>query len=216
MAGRDIQLVCLDIGGVMIRLCDGFADACRRTGVSLPDGFQVETFREQWAPLVAEHEMGRMSQTAFCRASAQLVRMQQEHLSAISDAWLVEPYAGIGELLDELRGRGVATACLSNTNDSHWSIMHDAAGPYAVNMSKLDHRFASHLLGLRKPDAAIHRAVERQTGVAAGNIVFFDDSPDNVAGARTCGWRAFRIDPGCATNNPAAQIRRHLRDLGTL
>lgn len=197
----------------MIRLCDGFAHASEIAGVPLPAHFEPARFRQQWLPLVDESETGRINQTAFCARSAALFGMTDEHLLAICDAWLVEPFDGVGELLDDLRDRQIATACLSNTNDGHWAIMHDPAGPYAANMGRLDHRFASHELGLRKPDAAIHRAVEQRTGCDAGAIVFFDDSAANIAGAAACGWRAFQIDP---LDDPARQMRRYLRALGVL
>jgi len=38
-------------------------------------------------------------------------------------------------------------------------------------------------------------------------VLFFDDLGINVEAARSCGWRAERIDPGAET---APQIRAHL------
>lgn len=42
-----------------------------------------------------------------------------------------------------------------------------------------------------KPDPAIYAEVTTRTGVAPGRLVFFDDRPDNVAGAQQAGWMAY-------------------------
>ena len=49
-------------------------------------------------------------------------------------------------------------------------------------------------------DAGEHRGAD---------VLFFDDLPDNVAGARSFGWRAALVDP---TSDPVAQMRAHLRE----
>ena len=70
------------------------------------------------------------------------------------------------------------------------------------------HRFASHLLGLVKPDPAIYRAVERETGHPGSRILFFDDLEANVRGAREVGWTGVRVDP---RGDTAAQMLAALR-----
>ena len=76
------------------------------------------------------------------------------------------------------------------------------------------HAFASHLLRLRKPDDAIYAAVERETGVGGGAVVFFDDVAENVEAARRRGWHAYRIDPG--PDDPLPQVRSRLRAHGVI
>jgi hypothetical protein len=49
----------------------------------------------------------------------------------------------------------------------------------------------------------------------SGQIAFFDDRADNIAGATARGWRAHRIDPD-ADRNPAEQITAHLTGMGVL
>ena len=80
-------------------------------------------------------------------------------------------------------------------------------------LEKLDHRFASHLIGLRKPDDRIYAHVEQATGATPGRIVFFDDVEENVAAAARRGWRAHRIS---IDSDPIAQVRQHLRAAGVL
>jgi glucose-1-phosphatase len=50
--------------------------------------------------------------------------------------------------------------------------------------------YASGDLGLAKPDPEVYRRVAALHGVAPGETLFIDDSPDYVAGARRAGLRA--------------------------
>lgn len=74
-------------------------------------------------------------------------------------------------------------------------------------LGRMRHRFASHLVGARKPEAAIYAHVERESGVAPERIAFFDDVPENIAAARARGWKAHVITPD---ESPIAQARRWL------
>jgi len=54
-------------------------------------------------------------------------------------------------------------------------------------------------VGLRKPDPAIFKVMLEKMGVGAGNVVFIDDMPVNVEGAKSAGLHAIRY-----TDTPAA------------
>ena len=71
-------------------------------------------------------------------------------------------------------------------------------------LAPVHHLLASHLIGAVKPDAQAYRAVEEAAGVRGESILFFDDMPENVAGARAVGWQAALVDPRGA---PAQQVR---------
>ena len=53
--------------------------------------------------------------------------------------------------------------------------------------------YLSSTIGLRKPDAAAYDHVVKAIGVPASRIVFFDDSADNIAGARARGLTAVHV-----------------------
>jgi putative hydrolase of the HAD superfamily len=137
-----------------------------------------------------------------------------QDVTAVWNAYTRGTYAGAAELLDELRAAKVTTACLSNTNATHWGLMHDPASHSYFPFDRLTHAFASHLLKLRKPDDAIYAHVEKATGVGADGIVFFDDVAENVDAARRRGWHAHRIDP--APDDPLPQVRAQLTAHGVL
>lgn len=57
----------------------------------------------------------------------------------------------------------------------------------------VDGHFASYLVGHRKPDPAYYAAVTAQLCVPAGQILFWDDTGENVAAARWAGWVAYQF-----------------------
>jgi FMN phosphatase YigB (HAD superfamily) len=203
----DIQLVVFDLGRVLVRICNGWHHACEVAGVRParePDAATAAELHD----LVCQVEVGQIEPAEFCRRAAPAMGLRPQDVTAVWDGYTRGTYSGATELLDELKSTGVPTACLSNTNATHWALLGDRASHSYFPFDRLTHTFASHLLRLRKPDDAIYAHVERATGVPGAGIVFFDDVPENVEAARRRGWHAHRIDP--APDDPLPQIRKQL------
>jgi putative hydrolase of the HAD superfamily len=163
--------------------------------------------------IVARIDTGKIDLGTFARELAPLRGVQPADIVRIQNIYLRGPYPGATELIDDLNAAGVQTACLSNTSDSHWRMMTNPSDPNYLPLERLTHRFASHLIGIRKPDAGIYEHVERTTRLAPESILFFDDLEANVAAARERGWRAHQVRTDA---DPIAQASRHLRDMGLL
>ena len=106
-----------------------------------------------------------------------------------------------------VHARGYRTACLSNTNATHWQQMSDPAAPCCLPLERLSYQFGSHLIGARKPDRAVYEHVERVTTASGRQVVFFDDLPENVSAAQLRGWRAHQV---LTDRDPIVQVREHL------
>ncbi len=198
-------LVCFDLGGVVVRICRSWAEGCTAAGLDVRDPPRWQASRPARAALTLAWQTGRIGGATFASLMSAAVEglYSPAEIMAVQRAWLLGQYEGIGAIVERLHAAGVDTAVLSNTNHEHWCRMGDF--PAVV---RIRHQLASHLLGLSKPDRAIYRALERQTGYSGTEILFFDDTPENVAAARDVGWRAEVIDPAA---DPAAQIRSALR-----
>jgi glucose-1-phosphatase len=208
-----IRLVCFDLGRVLVRLCDNWRHACELAGLPAPPAKFDPAVRAKLEQLISLSDTGRLDLHDFARAAAPLLRVDPDHVTALSNAYVIEPFPGVEKLLTDIAARGVKTACLSNTNASHWQMLGDPDHPAALPLDRFTHRFASHLLGLRKPDPAIYAHVERSTGAAGHHIAFFDDVAENIHAARARQWRAFLIE---RTDDPVSQVRRHLVELQVL
>ena len=72
MPHKTIRLVCFDLGGVIIRICRTWLEACRRAGLPVRDGIEgvlqreIETRRE----LNVLHQTGRLDTLNISSASA--------------------------------------------------------------------------------------------------------------------------------------------------
>lgn len=202
-----IQLVCFDLGGVLLRLCNGWGGALGRAGLTLQIADRVFYERRAFQEVNHAFERGEIEQANYADRVAGMTGLSPNDVLAVLDAWLVEPYPGIDAMLDQLEATSVRTACLSNTNQVHWGSF-TSPGPLFLPLYRLDYRFASPFIGHRKPDAAIYRYVQAEAGLPPGAILFFDDTPENVRTATAIGWQAHLIDP---LGDPIGQVTQYLR-----
>lgn len=98
-----------------------------------------------------------------------------------------------GRLLLALKARGVPVFALSNIGEATFQI---AATRYPV-LGRFDRAYVSGRLRLIKPDPRIYAAVETDSGLAPGALLFTDDRADNIAAAAARGWRTHLFEhPG--------------------
>lgn len=207
MATRQIDLVCFDLGRVLIRICDGWGHACSVAKVATPVKAPSAEDEAALHEIVVRNEIGEKDLAWFCEQAAPLLGLSPSEVEAASFAYLREPFEGGAELVAELEEADVATACLSNTNAHHWRLMTTPGSPHYLPLACMRYRFASHLVRARKPDAAIYEHIERESSLPPGRIVFFDDIEANVEAARSRGWKAHVIAPD---ESPIVQARRWL------
>lgn len=199
-----VQVVAFDLGGVLVRIAHTWAEVAQLAG--LPGDFPKSALSE--FPAFAQYQAGLIETGPYIRALKKFLNVTAEKALKAHLAILIEPYPETLDLVCTLEELGLRTGCLSNTNGPHWTVMTETDCFPAIR--RLQHKLASHELGLEKPDPRIYGAFEAGTRFRGKEIVFFDDSPINVAAAREYGWNAYTILP---EENPAAQMRDHLRNL---
>jgi HAD superfamily hydrolase (TIGR01509 family) len=203
---HDIRLVCFDWGGVILKICRSWEEGCKAAGIKAPSKKVAAKCLTKQDALAQRFQTGQMSDKAFFRAIAK--ESEDFHtiddIAAVHHAWLLEEYAGVDELIDELNSfADLSTALFSNTNASHWARMEE---DFQV-ATLIEHRHASHLFGLAKPDEKAFAAFERRVGAAGNQILFFEDTQAHVDAAKAFGWCAELIDH---KGDTAEQMRTHL------
>jgi putative hydrolase of the HAD superfamily len=64
-------------------------------------------------------------------------------------------------------------------------------------LNEVEHLYASHEIGCRKPDAESYQHVLNRMNVRPERAVFIDDLPENLEGARRVGMRTIHaVNPG--------------------
>lgn len=129
--------------------------------------------------------------------------------AAILDAVsaMFTPVVAMRDVLAEVRDRGFRLGVLSNTCWAHWNWI--ARQRYPLMEGSFDATILSCEVGSMKPDAVIYEAAERaaaRADVRVEQILFLDDKIENVAAARSRGWRAEQCLGG---EQAAAALRRH-------
>jgi len=95
-------------------------------------------------------------------------------------------------VLDELKREGFILAVISNTEDGRLIESLDAAGI----SDRFDLLIDSHLVGHRKPDAAIFRLTLERLGLEAHEAAYVGDSyAHDALAARAIGLRGILLDP---------------------
>jgi putative hydrolase of the HAD superfamily len=174
--------VLFDLDGVLRHYDAGHAVAVEgRWG--LPAGAMTRTAFDP--DLIGPLTTGRLSRQAWVREIGARLGMPQAAVEWAARPGEVDPEALA--LVDELRGAGVVTAILSNGSDelpqelAHLGI--DGHVDLVLNSADL---------GVAKPDAAAYEAACGRLGLGPAEVLFVDDTPANVEGARRAGIRAIR------------------------
>jgi glucose-1-phosphatase len=217
----DVRVVCFDLGGVLVRICRSWDQACEQIGLPYrsPGLLATDEWRMRRKAVVDRYQLGGLSAAAYHEQLSLALEglYSPAEVERIHEAWTLKEYPGALTLVRELNQLpGVTTACLSNTNAAHWRRLanEDGSGEYPAVL-ELEQRLASHLLGCAKPDAEIY--ARAQTAFFAARpgapeqIVFFDDLPENVEAARAQGWTAFLVDH---EGDTVRQMREHLASAG--
>ena len=182
------DVLLFDFGGVLIEYAAG-----PRLLEWLNHSISSDELWRRWllSPAVRGLESGEIEPGAFavalCREFA--LPVSPEQFLCEFAVWPRALYPGVRELLTQLRPR-FRLASFSNTNVLHWARVHDAL----ELVDLFDHHFPSHLIRMLKPDREAFEHIIAVTGCDARRILFFDDNPLNVEGARRAGLTACRVD----------------------
>ncbi|RDL43960.1 HAD family phosphatase [Marinomonas piezotolerans] len=185
---KAIKVVLFDLGNVLVDLGDisDFAAI-----------FQVDTqdeavMWERWlkSSAVKAFDTGQINLSDFIQ-SLRLEMGATDELEGLKQAFVKWPkglFSGVSQLIERIPPN-YHRAILSNTNDAHWGRIMDEMG-----LSGCFHSyFASHQIGIAKPDLAVYEYVIRELGVAADSILFLDDNLINVQAARKLGMQSEHV-----------------------
>ncbi len=116
-----------------------------------------------------------------------------EEIRWVRDRWcdIAQPdIPGSVQLLRRLKARGVPVYALTNFGAQNFPLS-VAQFPF---LAEFDRHYVSGEMRMAKPDPAIYAAVEADSGVAPGALLFTDDRSDNIAAAQARGWQTHLFD----------------------
>lgn len=189
----EIKNLIFDLGGVIIDL-----DVPKTlTGFSNLSGLHPQDVTRLFksADGFEKYERGEYSDQEFRDFVRDLykINVDDESLDTCWNAMILGIPALKLELLTSLKKK-YNTFLLSNTNTIHLTHINTVVLPPSETVPSLDSYFHgsyySHIMGKRKPEARIFHQVIEENNLDPVETLFFDDNPDNVAGAKAVGLQA--------------------------
>ena len=201
MRDSSTEALLFDLGGVIIDIDfeNTFSHWAAQAGVpmeTIKSRYRVDAWYEQ-------HERGEIDAAEYFDALRDTldISISDEQFAAGWNAIFETEIAGMFELIQSLSTR-LPVYAFSNSNALHQKFWERK---YAKTLGLFRHVFVSCDLGLRKPEAAAYRHVTACIGSEPENVLFFDDTRENVDGAREIGMSAVQV-------RSLADVRANVRE----
>lgn len=179
-----IRAVVFDLGKVLVDFDYGIA-ARKLAEQAQSSAADIQRLIDQ-SSLLFRYESAELSTAEFFDEIKKQIGFRgsfDEFAAAFADIFTEIP--AMTKLHAELRGRGLHTSVLSNTNEI--AIAHVRKNfPFFSGFA--DYVFSFEHAAM-KPRERIYRIVEQRSGMSGSEVLFIDDKPENVAGAVRLGWQ---------------------------
>ncbi len=183
------KAVLLDLGNVVLgvdfrRVFQSWADSA---------GVSTDRFYGRWQmdDAYKAHERGEITFDAYTRHLAVTFEVDLTHEeweTGWNDIW-TSPFHSVVELLPAVSAQ-LPLYCFTNTNDTHTRFWRRE---YADALESFEHIFVSSEIGGRKPDRSAFHQVCAEMNHTPGDVLFVDDSRENVNGALRAGLNSRHV-----------------------
>ena len=184
-----VEALLFDLGGVIVNI--DFDRAARHWAEHSSLSFQQIRERFTMDAAYEQHERGEMEVSEYFAHLRRVLLLDGDD-ETIARGWNSIFAGEIPETVNALlavRGR-LPCYLLTNSNPTHQAVwMRD----YPRAIGAFEHVFVSSELGHRKPERGAFDAVAGKTGVRLQSMLFFDDTLENVEGARAAGLQAVHV-----------------------
>lgn len=185
----NVKALLFDLGNVVIDIDFEriFKKWSHYSGVPTEDMksvFKVDSAYEQ-------HERGEIGGADYHQHLERILGMELTY-DQFREGWndiMVAPIDQTVNTLKSLKGR-IPLYALSNANTLHKQYWEKT---FHNELSHFEKVFVSSDIGCRKPEPDAYQHVFDDLGIAAQNIVFFDDLAENVEAASVLGMKAIQV-----------------------
>ena len=185
----NLRALLFDLGGVLVDIDFRRAFKVWATHSALSETELAQTF--QFDHPYQQHERGQMSAQEYFSYLAATLKLSgsPEEVEAGWNAIFVGEIAETRLLVQRAR-KTLPCYAFTNTNEVHmkrWSKL------YPDVVAAFDRIFASHQIGLRKPERAAFEHISQAVGLAPSAMLFFDDLAENIRAAEEAGLHAVLV-----------------------
>lgn len=209
-AAGSIGTILFDADGVLQRTAPGWQDE-----LIAMIGSRDDIDGPEFAAAVQRAEAPTMDgRTDIVEAMLAVLRSYSVSLRIddILDLWTrITPDQSMLEAVAALRRPGLRL-CLATNQQPQRAAWMKANLPYA---ELFDEQFYSCDLGVAKPDPAYFTTILDRLAVPASSVLFVDDMPPNIEGARSVGLQAYLFRRGGGREVLDEILRRHDIEIGS-
>ena len=203
MEFNKVKNIIFDLGGVIINI--DYHKSIQMLQKLCDSECKVQFSQKEQSHLFDLFETGNSSPDEFRNDLRKTYQMHSATDEQIDEAWnamlLDIPQERI-DLLKEL-GKKYRIFLLSNTNAIHLEAFNKIVEE-SFSIPNLDSLFEeayySHLVGKRKPDAAIFELILNQHGLEKDETLFIDDSIQHIESAKAVGIQTLHLQPPLTIN----------------
>jgi len=184
-----VRALLFDLGGVVVDIDFDLAFRQWQSLTQLSFGEIKKTFA--FDDPYARHERGEIAAAEYFAHLRSVLKLQGSD-ARIAEGWNAIFIREIPATLELIQSVRAAVPCyaFTNTNPTHQGAW-TAVAPRVLH--SFDRIFASHEIGLRKPEKRAFEHIAAAIGVPLESILFFDDLDENVEGARAAGLQAVLV-----------------------
>ncbi len=187
---RNITALLFDLGGVIIdidftRALQSWSNSSRLSLDEIERRFKVDEAFQR-------HERGEIECREYFTHLRQILELEASD-AEIRQGWNAIFVDEVTATVDYIAAIRTELPCyaFTNSNPTHQAFWMAA---YPAAMDAFEQIFVSSEMGLRKPEREAFEAIAAATGNRLDEILFFDDTEENVAGARAVGMPSILVN----------------------
>jgi FMN phosphatase YigB (HAD superfamily) len=198
----NINALLFDLGGVLIEI--DFDRALQSWSQSSQLPLTEITRRFSMDEPYRRHELGEITASDYFSHLRQLLELEATN-DEIAQGWNAIFVGEIAATINCIASVQTSLPCylFSNTNPTHQAFWTTA---FPAALDPFQQIFVSSEMGLRKPDRAAFEAIAAATGFRLDEILFFDDTEENVVGARLTGMPSILVNDHMDVENALTNI----------
>jgi putative hydrolase of the HAD superfamily len=180
----DIKYVILDLGGVLVKI--------------EPDNFYKKIFQLTGININILKDIKNDITLGLITPEEAFEKVIKNYKLKISLKEIIDSFVydyignkidGVDEFLSRLKDLDIKIGLLSNTNKLHFDYIKKLFNDFRI----FDKIYLSYELNLAKPDKRIYEYVLNDLKIPASEIIFIDDTDENIETALDLGFKAIKV-----------------------
>ena len=189
ISSNSVDALLFDLGGVVIEI--DFDRVFSHWALSSNQSLEIIKSRFAFDSNYERHERGKIDASEYFASlrKSMEINITDEEFTAGWNSLYVGEMPGVSTLLSKVAEK-LSIYAFTNSNFTHQLVW---SKKFKKVLSIFREVFVSSEIGKRKPEPAAFHTMSCEIGVQPENILFFDDSLENIVGAKKVGMQTVHV-----------------------